>query len=148
MKSPKFYKTIIVALVILNISTLAFIWLRKPPHPPKPGEVLLTETLKITGDSKATIDVLEKDHHKTKKNLVNKDLNLHEELYATVGSGNSGDSLLNAIAINKEEIEMMTFKFFDEVASHCDDDQKLELDKMIREFLDHLRPGPPRPPRD
>ncbi|MFT6984166.1 MAG: hypothetical protein ACJAUD_002946, partial [Crocinitomicaceae bacterium] len=38
MKGTRFYKLIIVALVLLNIGTLAYFQLTKPPHPPKPGK--------------------------------------------------------------------------------------------------------------
>ena len=147
MKSLKFYKIIIAALVILNLSTLAFYWFRKPPHPPKPGKHELSLMLNLEGDAKSKVDALEVEHHKQKKILVHKDHDLHKQLFNQIGSGKSTDELLSQIDKNKEEIESMTFLFFDEVASHCDEKQKKELIQFVQKRLNSLRPGPPPPPR-
>lgn len=145
MRSPKFYKLIIAALLILNIGTLAFFWLSKPAHPPKPGErPHLSEKIGLTGEHKKKVDALEKEHHKLKRALVRKDVKLHEELYNNVGKDIPTAPLLEEIDENKEEIEKMTIEFFNEVATHCDDKQKKSLRKFVRRLLHHLRLGGPK----
>ena len=147
MKSPKFYKTIIAILVIVNISMLAFMWFGKPPHPPKPGEHKISNELGITGPSKKIADELEKEHHKEKRKLVDLDVDLHTKLYKGIGSEIDSEAILNEIDSNKRELEEMTFSFFDEIANLCNDSQKEELKKFVEHHLNNLRPGPPRPPK-
>lgn len=147
MKSPKFYKLIITALVIINLGTLAFFWLSKPPHPPKAGEgPKLSEQLELRGEAKSKVDALEKEHHKTKKVLMHKDRQLHQKLFECVGEEKDVEPILNELNENKEEIERMTFEFFDAVASHCDDQQKKKLRDDLQKRLHNLF-GPPPPPR-
>lgn len=147
MKSLKFYKTIIVILIICNIAMLAFIWFGKPPHPPKPGEHKLSSELGITGSSKEIADKLEREHHKQKRKLVDLDVDLHTKLYKGIGSENNSEAILKEIESNKRELEEMTFTFFDEIANLCNDAQKEELQKFVEHHLNNLRPGPPRPTR-
>lgn len=147
MRSPKFYKIIIVALVVLNLSTLAFYWLTKPPHPPKPGEHKISLKLELKGDAKSKVDALEVDHHKKKRALVYRDRELHKKLFNLIGTEKSVDELLEEIDKNKEEIESMTFIFFNNISEYCDENQKKELIKSVQERLNRLRPGPPPPPR-
>jgi hypothetical protein len=146
MKGPKFYKIVIMLLVILNIGTLAFMWFNKPPHPPKPGEHKIATELGLTGEVKTKIDKLETDHHAKKKKLVHKDMDLHKKLYDEIGKEGDGSDILEEIAANKEEIEKMTFNYFDEIATYCNESQQEELRKMVHFAFENLRPGPPRPP--
>lgn len=147
MKSPKFYKIIIVALVVLNLSTLTFFWLTKPPHPPRPGEHKLSLKIELTGEAMSKVDAMEVEHHKKKRALVHKDHSLHKKLFDLIGTGKPTKEVLDQIDKNKEEIESMTFEFFDDVAEHCNENQKKELIKFVQERLNGLRPGPPPPPR-
>ena len=101
----------------------------------------------MKGESKSKVDALEVDHHKNKKILVHKDHSLHEKLFNLIGTGKPTDELLSKIDKNKEEIELMTFTFFDDVAKYCDKSQKKELINFVQKRLNNLRPGPPPPPR-
>ncbi|NRA11507.1 MAG: hypothetical protein HRT57_06105 [Crocinitomicaceae bacterium] len=146
MKGTRFYKLLILALVILNICTLAYFQLTKYTPPPRPNKQEISKTLELKGDAKSSVNALEKDHHNRKKTLVHRDHELHEKLFNRIGSGKPTHDLLNQIGKNKEEIESMTFIFFDEVAEHCNDRQKEKLIKFVQRRLNRLRPGP-RPPR-
>jgi hypothetical protein len=147
MKKDRFYKIAVVVLVLINIASLSFLWFNRPPHPTKPGAHEISSMLGLTGDNKAKVDKIEKDHHREKQKLVAKDLKLHNELYQMIGANVDSDSLLIVIDANKKEIEKMTFDYFDEVASYCNDDQKAELRRFVHGAFEQLRaPGPP-PPR-
>jgi hypothetical protein len=144
MKGTRFYKLIIVALVLLNIGTLAYFQLTKPPHPPKPGKGELAIQLELKGNSKTKVDALEKQHHKDKRELSQRDHALHKKLFNCIGTDKPTNDLLDQINKNKEEIESMTFIFFDEVAEHCNAKQKKKLIKFVQQRLNRIRPGPPR----
>lgn len=148
MKGPKFYKSVIAVLLVINLAIIAFIWFGKPPHPPKPGENKISDFIGVKGDSKSIIDNLETEHHKEKRKLIHLDIDLHKQLYKEIGTEGDSDSILGQIESNKNKIEEMTFDFFDEISKHCTKEQKIELRKFVNKHLDELRPGPPRPPRN
>lgn len=144
MKGEKFYKIVIVLLVVINISSLAFMWFGRPPHPPPPpGEKHLSEMIGLTGDAATKVDAIEEEHHKAKHELVDKDMELHKKMYELIGSDEDSKTVLSEINANKEEIEKMTFDFFDEVAEHCNADQKEKLREFVHTAFDQLRPPPP-----
>jgi hypothetical protein len=150
MKTTRFYKIMIVLLVLINLTTLASIWWHQPPPPPPhPGEKpqLATE-IGLQGAAKSRVDKLEIAHHKEKQALLRKDRTWHKEYFALIGTEKSADSLLRLIQTNKEEIESMTFDFFDQVAAECDPAQLEKLRSFIEDKLLEIsgRPGPPRPP--
>ncbi len=147
MKGTRFYKLIIIALVAMNIGTLAYFQLTKPPHPPKPNHGDLGRQLKLKDDSKSKVDALEKQHHKDKKVLIHRDHDLHRKLFNRIGTDKPTHVLLNQIAKNKEEIESMTFIFFDDVAEYCNEKQKKKLIQFVQKRLNRIRPGPPHPRR-
>jgi hypothetical protein len=146
MKKDRFYKIAVVVLVLINIACLSFLWFNRPPHPPKPGAHEISSMLGLTGDNKSKVDKIEKDHHREKRKLVDRDIKLHNELYGIIGTDENADSLLNVIDQNKKEIEKMTFDYFDEVASYCNDEQKAELRRFVHHAFEQLIPGKgPRP---
>ena len=147
MRSLKFYKLVIVVLVVLNISTLAYYTLTKPPHPPKPGDHQISLRLELDGEAKSKVDVLEKQHHKQKRALMHKDNRLHKKLFQLIGTDKSPDEILGQIANNRNRMELMTYEFFNEIAEHCNEKQKKELLQFVDMRLNKMRPGPPPPRR-
>lgn len=147
MKKDRFYKIAVVVLVLINIASLSFLWFNRPSHPPKHGAHEISSMLGLTGDNKSKVDKIEKDHHREKRKLVDRDIKLHNELYGIIGTDENADSLLNVIDQSKKEIEKMTFDYFDEVASYCNDDQKAELRRFVHGAFEQLRASGPPPPR-
>ena len=145
MRGTKFYKWIIVLLVVINIATLAFLWLGRPPHPPHPGdEPQLANEIGLTGKDKKKVDELEKQHHIDKRKLMKQDQELHMEIYDKIGSGEDIEELQGILDSNKAEIERMTFDFFDEVASFCNQEQLVFLKEHVSHRLIQMGPPPPR----
>ena len=141
MKSLKFYKTLSVLLVLLNLGTLAFFLFSQPSQgPPVPGD--LAARLGII-DGVEEVTALETSHHKEKKKLMSKDRKLHNELFLKVGSGEDVTALRAKIATNYVEIETMTYNFFDSVAVYCNQAQLKELRSTIGKAFGQLRKIPP-----
>lgn len=144
MKGERFYKIVIALLVVINISSLAFMWFGRPPHPPPPpGQRHLSETLGLSGDAAAKVNALEEAHHEAKHKLVDRDMELHKKMYELIGSDEDSKTVLNQIHSNKEKIEEMTFDFFNKVAEHCNNEQKDKLREFVHTAFDQLRPPPP-----
>lgn len=120
-------------------------WINKPPHPPHPDQrPSLSESLKLKGEAKTTVDKLEKQHHHDKKKLMHQDKTLHIHLFELVGTDQEGIEILEKLNANKVEIEKMTFDFFNEVSIHCNDSQKKELVKFIDRAIMRIH-SPQRP---
>lgn len=150
MKGEKFYKWIIGLLVVINLGTLAFMWFGRPPHPPPPPhpgeEPRLATEIGLTGESKKKVDALEKQHHLDKHQLMEKDSELHKKLFSKIGSGEDVSEIESELNKNKEEIEKMTFEFFDDVAAYCNKNQLKELVDHVKHRLTEMGPMPPPPP--
>lgn len=143
MKSTKFYKILSIVLLILNIGTLVFFYVTKPPHPPRPGEHRLSDQIALTGDSKKKVDALEKRHHRDKRDLMQQDMKLHKQLYGKLNSEQS-DEILVKINTNRLQIEKMTYDFFSDVAQHCNNSQRKKLNELIDKSLRRIIGAPPK----
>jgi hypothetical protein len=128
---------------MLNISTVTFVWITKPPHPPKPGTHLLSDELGIDGVDKTKVDAIEKEHHIEKHKLMDKDVELHKKLYEAIGGETDVTFLQNEISDNKRKIETMTFNFFDTIAKYCDEAQVLKLKDFVHSAFEEIRPMHP-----
>jgi hypothetical protein len=145
MKGTRFYKIIIALLVVINLGTILFMWLGNPAHPPRPGEgPKLSEMIGLTGDAKLKVDELEKEHHKDKQLLMKLDSELHKEMFALVGSDENPIEVQTRLNANKEEVERMTYDFFNDVAAQCNQEQKKTLHEFIEDRLVRRGPRPPR----
>ncbi|XOV69228.1 MAG: hypothetical protein ACFHU9_08590 [Fluviicola sp.] len=145
MKSIKFYKILSIILLILNIVTLTIFFMHRPPGPPTPGEARLAEEIGLTGSKKKIVDALEIQHHKEKKSLITRNFRLQKQLYSTLGVEEKSAEILMEIRENRVRTDRMTYRFFSEVASHCDQNQRKKLDKIIEKGLRRITgvPGPP-----
>jgi len=151
MNQIKFYKTLVIFLIALNLGTLFFMWLNKPPHRGKPNPKHLSTMLRLEGDTKETVDKLSIEHHKEKGELVHEDKALHDQLYLLIGENIDPTETLEEIHFNKVKIEAMTFKYFDDIGKQCNEEQLKELKEFIKTALNNLsgprKKGPPGRPQ-
>lgn len=143
MKKERFYKVLIAILVVINVVTLMFFWLAKPPHHPPGMGPKLSDQLGVEAPKKTQMDILEEAHHQEKRKLMQKDRDLHELLFSHVGTSSNTDELQEKIALNKIEIESMTYDFFDSIAKLCNEEQKKSLQTLIRHGIHQIH-GPRR----
>ncbi|MDH4474648.1 MAG: hypothetical protein QE487_18735 [Fluviicola sp.] len=151
MEKTRFYKLVILVLVLVNLTTLYFYWnscsAEERPHQGPPPRKSLVTVLSLTGTAKQRVQSLEKDHFRVKDSLVHVSHRLHEELFVWF-KDDSKDSaaiqqLINHIVENQRETEQMTFDYFKEVEKLCTPKQKKDLQKMIHGALSRLNPPPP-----
>lgn len=129
---------------------MSFFWFGGPPPPPRPGDKPhLAEKFGIEGENKSRVNQLEREHHKEKRTLIQKDRELHVKLYENLGRNDSiANVYLDKINHNKMEIEQMTYAFFDTISTYCNDTQKAALRQFCQEGLrDMLGVRGPKPRR-
>ena len=138
MKRTRLYTFIIAALVIMNVVILIIFFTGGPGYrPPKSGD--LAQKLGLEGEKKELVTSLEEAHHAKKGNLIKEDRRLHEQLFSKMGTGEDVADVQAQIKENYGEIEQETYAFFVEVSTYCTDEQKKELNKMIRGAFDHVK---------
>ncbi len=143
MKTERFYKILILILVLTNVGMMVFMWTNRPPRMPHPPQHEIGKMLGLKGDKLQKVNKLEVDHHKVKRELVHRDMELHEELFVLLENSEKSDSLYTLIDENKAEMERMTYDYFVEIATYCDADQKEILREFLRDSFAKLRgPGP------
>ena len=138
MKRTKLYKIIIAALVIINVGMLIFFFTMRPPHGPHDRKDL-AEKLGIEGSKVAVLNKLEKEHHAEKEKLMKMDRELHELLFSKLGTDDDVSTIQEEIEANHNEIEKMSFEFFNEVTKMCTPAQKEELKKTIHHAFRQMR---------
>lgn len=150
MNQTKFYKTLVIILILLNLGTVFSMWYNRPPHHPEPERHQISIMLQLEGDAKEAVDKLEIEHHKAKKTLMHEDRKMHNELYLSIGKNADPKALLEDINFNKVKIEAITFKYFDNVGKQCNEVQLKKLKAFIKKALHNLsgrgRKEPPARP--
>ena len=150
MKTLRFYKILIGILVVVNLTTVYFLWssANGDHHPPHPKRNDLVDRLGITGDKKEQIMRLQDDHFKKKDALIHKSRELHEKLFLSFNDTSKDSTeiaqIIDDIVENQRETEQMTFDHFKDVSALCTTEEKKLLEEIIH---DVLRRGPPPPRR-
>lgn len=138
MNQAKFYKTLVIILILLNLGTVFSMWYKRPPHQPERKKHQISIMLQLEGDAKKTVDQLEIEHHKAKKQLMHEDRRMHNELYLLIGKEADPKGLLEDIHFNKVKIEAMTYKYFVNIGKQCNEEQLKELKEFIKKALHNL----------
>lgn len=152
MEKTRFYKLVILLLVLVNLTTLYVYRNGCSPeeqhrhHGPPPRKSLVT-VLSLTGTTKQRVQALEKDHFRVKDSLIGVSRRLHEELFVSFKDpskdSTSIQKLIDHIVENQRETEQMTFDYFKEVEKFCTPAQKKKLQKAIHGALLRVNPPPP-----
>lgn len=170
-EKPKILTFIIIALLVLNFGTLAFMWFHKPPHPPEfdmmhqgppghergpehdrgPGDFISHE-LNFNDKQKADFEKLKQEHQGTMKQVHDDMKKNKDEMFAIISKGQNDSVKVNQLADNiakdQKQIELATYSHFQKVRAMCDDSQKKKFDEIIGEVLRMMAPPDPehKPP--
>lgn len=151
MKTLRFYKILVLILVVINLITLFFLMKTgNEKHPPFGPRKSLVTILDLKGEAADKIKVLELEHFRLKDSLVDHSRKLHEELFHSFNNSEKDSTdistLIDKIVENQRENEQMTFEYFKKVDALCNEQQREELQNVIHHALRHMG-GPPPPKR-
>lgn len=143
MKSSRFYKIIILILVLLNVSIIGFFWWNKPPGRGAP--ISIVKIVSYNKDVAAKITKLEIQHHIQKRKLMGQSRELHEEFYADMSRTEDEELIyLQKIGAIQIEIDKITYDFFQGIMNLSTAEQKIELKKFIDKAIQQFD-GPKHP---
>jgi periplasmic protein CpxP/Spy len=159
MESNRFLKITIIVLVLVNISTLAFMWSGRkhheghmpPPHGPNGAFDFLTHELNLDESQIKQFDALRKEHHEEAMIIQEKSRKMHHRFFDLL-KNMPADSLVSAqladsMAMCQKQMEMLTFNHFKKVRDICKPEQQKKFDEVINEALEMMAPHPPKGPR-
>lgn len=157
MEKSKFQTIIIIFLLILNLGTLTFLFIRRPMGPPpgmqhrgpNPGEFIVRE-LNFDESQKTQFDKLKAEHQQQMRNL--RDSIEVERMRLPDVIVNTNDSMAidasTKIGRYQQQVEWFTYQHFVKVYGICNDNQKGKFAGIIGEVLHMMAPpkqGPPGP---
>jgi hypothetical protein len=163
MPESRFFKIIIVVLLLINIGTLGFLWLGRerprqhmpPPPPPEerpdgPGRpggaaAFLREQLQLTEAQETAYRKMREQHHATVVAIRDEMKEHKKALYTLLKSADSNiihtdeQRWLDSLAAAQRRIEMITYRHFREVRALCSPQQQQKFDQVIGEALEQMR---------
>lgn len=159
MKRESFYKFITISLLLINIGTLAFLWMSqrrpRPGGPEEGGRTIATFIIHELGFSpaqeKAYMELVHQ-HRQQMRFHEEAERKFREEMFSglidSTQSGRAG-ALSDSIASHRRSMDMVTYQHFQQVKALCTPEQKQHFNEIIRDVLDRMmHPGPPGgPPR-
>ena len=154
MNNLKFYKIVIVILVILNLGTLTFLWIGHPrgskvPKYGQAGEFLIRE-LSLNSSQQDNFGQLRDSHQKTLLALQERDRQLHdrffEAIFLPVPDTLEVGIIADSIAGLRRQMEMLTFEHFNELRRLLTKEQTQKFHRVFRQALDRVMPIPEPPP--
>ena len=157
MENSKFLKGVIVILLFINISTLAFMWINKPPmqhQPPPPppngrNDVFefLSHKLEFDDQQRNEYEQLRNEHHNAVEAIKEKGRVTHDRffdlLHVKYADSTLVAQLADSIASNQKQMELTTFYHFRKVRAICNPEQMRKFDGVINEALNMMLPKPP-----
>jgi periplasmic protein CpxP/Spy len=145
--SKKTLNIVLVALLLVNVTTLAMLWMKpgKGHHAPPPAERLFQD-LGFDQVQKDAFIILRDKHRQSAQELEKANHQLRQQ-YSTLIQGQSVDqvdSLARLVGENVAQLEMLHFYHFQEIRKLCRADQLERFDHMLEKMSKGV-PGPPPP---
>lgn len=147
----------IIALVIINIISLSFIWymtLHKPPLPPPPQspaklESFFDSELNLSSDQKEEFRSIMQEHRDSTEAIKMQIDEIRKQLFNAAFNDENNvniDSLTNQIGIKQAHFDKFIFHHFRELAKVCNKEQRQKLEQIMKSSIlpEPRRPMPPR----
>jgi Spy/CpxP family protein refolding chaperone len=166
MNNGRFYKIVIILLLLLNGGILAFLWVKgnnpEHEHPggrPGHGRVdrLMSDKLHFTQEQEQQMQVLKDEHHGQIMEIQKEEQQLHKELFQLLKAPSTDtiakNNLMARLGANDLRKEEVTFEHFRKIRAILKPEQLPMFDELMEEIASHImaphrggRPGMPPPP--
>ena len=133
------------ALLLINLSTLAFFWFAGPPRPKGGPGKYLVETLQLDEQQQIAYTKIREEHqqkareYQQESNARNK--RLFDLLATPVVDSVRMFEIADSISIRQKAMELYTFEHFRALRAICRPDQQQKFDSIIGEAVKQM--GPP-----
>ncbi len=149
MNKLKIYKIAVALLLLINMGTLGFMWLNRPPAPDARGPfTFIVKATAMDDAQQATYRQLRDQHRSEMEGSRKQNREIREQLFNLLAQHGENDpevqQLADSIAATRRKEELLTYTHFRRVREICRPDQQVKFDAAIGEAIQTL--GPPRPP--
>ncbi|MBS1771784.1 MAG: periplasmic heavy metal sensor [Bacteroidetes bacterium] len=152
MSKDGFYKVVVIALLLLNIGTLGYLWQsgkqgeERRHGGPGPAPFII-EKLQLDDSQKAQFEKLRDAHHERTEQLRHESAQLHDALFSMLKNdvidSAAVDSLNKLILVNVQQKEALNFNHFKELKSILKPEQYKLYDEFIEQIARQFAPPPP-----
>lgn len=160
MEKQRFVTFTIIALLLINLGTLGYLFALgsdhgpRPPHPPHgrmdPKSVII-ERLQLNKEQQVAYEALIQEHRSAIDEIETSSNTSKNQLYMLLNDSIENkavkDSLIAAIAANQKVIEQIHFDHFKAIKKICKPEQLKNFEALTEE-LSALFSKPRRPPHD
>ena len=156
MSKSKLLSIAVIGLLLINLGTLAFLFLNKPPHPPGMGpgrggegpKRIIIERLGFDKEQIAQYEKLIDGHRRTIRELDEQIKETKNDLYSTLSSGSqlNKDSLQIRLGEIQKQIESTHYSHFADIKKLCRPEQLKYFDDLTKELARFFAPGKHPPP--
>jgi Spy/CpxP family protein refolding chaperone len=153
MTKTKLLTVAVVTLLLINIATLAFVFMRKPPihdgmrHGEGPKQIII-DRLHFNEQQQKQYDIFVEDHRTKSKGLNSLSREMHNALYALLKEKSVdkqiADSLITQIAEHQKAIDNLNLNHFRQIKSICKDDQITLFNTLVNDLTHLFSPPPPK----
>lgn len=142
--SRRWLAILVIILVALNIGTVTAFWLlRDKRGAPPPGQgnptAFLVKELGLDSMQREKLEVLIAQHRSAVMQLRNENREAKDAFFARLGEASISDSALALAAreanLPDQQIEVATFRHFQQVRALCNSTQQKKFDEIIQEVL-------------
>lgn len=157
--SRRWLAILVIILVALNIGTVTAFWLLRDKRgvpPPAQGNAtsFLVRELGLDSVQREKLDELIAQHRRAVMRLRDENHEAKDAFFARLGEASISDSALAHAAVEAnipdQQIEVATFRHFQQVRALCNAEQQKKFDEIIQEVLrmNAGGRGPQGPPPD
>ncbi|RYD57071.1 MAG: periplasmic heavy metal sensor [Sphingobacteriales bacterium] len=156
MTKDNFYRIVITLLLLINIGTLAFVWMDRndgakpqmhhigPPH----VDEMIIERLKLDDKQIEQFEELKHEHHSQMVEIQRQSGSLHNALFQLLKTDHVDtvyrDSILHRLQLLDKEKELATFDHFQKLRGILAPNQQSNFDDFVEELSRRLlAPLPP-----
>ncbi|MES2003245.1 MAG: hypothetical protein V4450_01895 [Bacteroidota bacterium] len=153
----KWWGIAFIILVALNIATLSAFWLLKNKRPGPPGDPgsgvvdFMVKELGFDSIQKQKLILLREEHQQKVRDIRRNNHEAKNAFFALLPQTDISDSVLakaaQAAVVFDRQLDMLTFRHFQEVRKLCSEEQKKKFDNIIQEVLRMAAPPPPGNPQ-
>ena len=145
MKGDKFLKRVIALLILINIATLAYMWMQGNKQPRGEGALeYLTKKLDLSEEQQQKFKALKDEHRSVQNDLREKGKRLHDDFFNALKTDDSllVERMADSLAAFQKVQELSTFYHFKKIRALCTEEQKKKFDELIKETMMKMAPPP------
>lgn len=143
MNKTKFLAIAALALVLLNLGTIAFFMMKRPPHPMQDGpKQVIVDRLRFDAQQVAAYEKLILQHQQD-VNAKTKEIGAaRKALFELLKSDDLSkkDSLTTAIGKLQQQIETIHFQHFSDIKKLCKGEQMQAFNDLTSDLANYFSP--------